>query len=535
MVLLLKVPDFAKSRNDHQILGCFRLMIFCKHDLDTQKHDLTTLSRFQILDSKKHTIESSQDFLNDRVICLIMDCQVLFDSDYFELLEVAFKDPNLTALYTDFECQSESSSEIFRIRPPNWSPERYLSNDFLGPVFALDFQKLDENLKPGKLTRTQLLLACISNGSKVRLMNQVGYAVSPENLNLNVESRKDEVNKFLSDFRPGSKVATSNTPWLMISNSGLAPKVISIVIPTRGTKKSLLNGELVVNCVKSLQKQELENSRVEVIVVFDSDSKLKYLKKLRKFESEKVSISLVSYDPPFNFARKCNIGAQSASGEVILFLNDDTIFIDSGALLELAGTAMIKEVGAVGAKLLFENESIQHAGYILREGFVGHAYIKDNDGFGPFGDLVSTHEVVGVTGACLAQRKEIWETIGKWNESFPSSYNDVDYCFRIAEAGFSILQVNQAKLRHFESVTRNPKVYPREREMIEQLWGHKFIDEPFFRMAVTKSEARVVQKNVATRYFHYARATYRRQGLVGLWELLVNFSSKTLISKQEKK
>jgi GT2 family glycosyltransferase len=170
-----------------------------------------------------------------------------------------------------------------------------------------------------------------------------------------------------------------------------------------------------------LQKQKLENSRVEVIVVFDSDSKLNYLKKLKKLESEKFSISLVSYDPPFNFARKCNIGAQSASGEVILFLNDDTICIDSGALLELAGTAMITEVGAVGAKLLFENESIQHAGYILREGFVGHAYIKDNDGFGPFGDLVSTHEVVGVTGACLAQRKEIWETIGKWNESFPSS------------------------------------------------------------------------------------------------------------------
>ena len=525
----------AKCRDAHQILGCFRLMIFCKHDLATGKHDPNSFEKFQDKNSAIHVSTESRDVTQDRTICLIMDCEVSFNSNHFDVLEEAFKDPNLAAVYTDFEYQSESSSEKFRIRPPNWSPERFLSNDYLGPVFALDFQKLDKNLKSGKLTRTQLLLSCISTGLKVRLVDQVGYAVSPENLNLNVESRKDEVNKFLSDFRPGSKVAASSTPWLIISNSGLAPKVISVVIPTRGTKKSLLNGELVVNCVKSLQKQKLQNSRVEVIVVFDSDSKLNYLKKLKKLESEKLSISLVSYDPPFNFARKCNIGAQSASGEVIIFLNDDTICIDSGALLELAGTAMIKEVGAVGAKLLFENESIQHAGYILREGFVGHAYIKDNDGFGPFGDLVSTHEVVGVTGACLAQRKEIWETIGKWNESFPSSYNDVDYCFRITEAGFSILQVNQAKLKHFESVTRNPKVYPREREMIEKLWGHKFIDEPFFRMAVTKPEARIVHKNLATRYFHYARATYRRQGLVGLWELLVNFYNKTLISKQNNK
>jgi GT2 family glycosyltransferase len=510
-------------------------MIFCKHDLTTGKHDPNSFEKFQVQNSANHESTESRDVTQDRTICLIMDCEVSFNSNYFDVLEEAFKDPNLAAVYTDFEYKSESSSEKFRIRPPNWSQERFLSNDFLGPVFALDFQTLDSNLNPGKVSRTQLLLTCISNGLKVRLIDQVGYAVSPENLDLNVGSRKDEVNKFLSDFRPGSKVATGSTPWLMISNSGLAPEVISVVIPTRGTKKSLFNGELVVNCVKSLQKQKLENSRVEVIVVFDSDSKLNYLKKLRKLESEKFSISLVSYDPPFNFARKCNIGAQSASGDVILFLNDDTICIDSGALLELAGTAMIKEVGAVGAKLLFENESIQHAGYILREGFVGHAYIKDNDGFGPFGDLESTHEVVGVTGACLAQRKEIWETIGKWNESFPSSYNDVDYCFRITEAGFSILQVNQAKLKHFESVTRNPKVYPREREMIEQLWGHKFIDEPFFRMAVTKPEARIVQKNLVTRYFHYARATYRRQGLVGLWELLVNFYKKTLTSKQKSK
>jgi GT2 family glycosyltransferase len=328
-------------------------------------------------------------------------------------------------------------------------------------------------------------------------------------------------------------VAVSSTPWLKISNSGLAPELISVVIPTRGTKKSIFSNELIVNCVKSLQQQNLDDSKVEVIVVFDSDSKLKYLKKLKKLETDKLSISVVSYDPPFNFAKKCNLGAESASGEVVIFLNDDTLWIAPGSLLELAGSAMIEDVGAVGAKLLFENGRIQHAGYIHREGFVSHAYIKDIDGFGPFGDLVSTHEVVGVTGACLAQRKEIWESIGKWNEDFPASFNDVDYCFRITAADFSILQVNQAKLKHFESVTRNPKVYPRERNLIHQLWGHKFQEEPFFRMAVTKPEMRNVYGNVLIRYVNYARATYRRQGLAGLFGLVVNVARKTLRVKSE--
>ena len=379
MILSLKILNCAKCFNAHQVLGCFRPMIFCKHDLATGKHDPNSFEKFQVQKSANHVSTESRDVTQDRTICLIMDCEVSFNSNHFDVLEEAFKDPNLAAVYTDFEYQSESSLEKFRIRPPKWSPERFLSNDYLGPVFALDFQKLDKNLKPGKLTRTQLLLTCISNGLKVRLIDQVGYEVSPENLDLNVVSRKDEVNKFLSDFRPGSKVATSSTPWLIISNSGLAPKLISVVIPTRGTKKSIFSNELIVNCVNSLQQQNLNNSKVEVIVVFDSDSKLNYLKKLRKLETDEFSISLVSYDPPFNFAKKCNLGAESATGEVVLFLNDDTLWLDPNALLELAGSAMIENVGAVGAKLLFENGRIQHAGYILREGFVGHAYINDID------------------------------------------------------------------------------------------------------------------------------------------------------------
>ena len=508
-------------------------MIFCKHDLATGKHDLNSFEKLQVRNSANQGSKEVRDATQDRTICLIMDCVVSFNSNYFDVLEKAFKDSNLAALYTDFEYESGLNSARSRISPPNWSPERFLSNDFLGPIIALDLALLDESLKHGKRTRTQLLLSCISEGLKVKLIDQVGYVLSPKNFNLNVESRNSEVTKFLASYRPGSEVAASSTPWLKISNSGLAPKIISVVIPTRGTKKSIFSNELIVNCVKSLKQQNLDNSKVEVIVVFDSDNKLKYLKKLKKLETEKFSISLISYDPPFNFAKKCNLGAESAIGEVVLFLNDDTLWLDPNALLELAGSAMIENVGAVGAKLLFENGRIQHAGYILREGFVGHAYIKDIDGFGPFGDLVSTHEVVGVTGACLAQRKEIWESIGKWNEDFPASYNDVDYCFRITAAGFSILQVNQAKLKHFESVTRNPKVYPRERKMIEQLWSHKFKEEPFFRMAVTKPETRNVHGNVLIRYVNYARATHRRQGLVGLFGLVVNVARKTLQTKSE--
>jgi len=503
-------------------------MIFCQHDLASGEHDFYSLEKFQIGSSLNNLVDSSNEMARQRTICLIMDCEASFKPSYFDSLADAFSNSNLTVAYTDFEYVSRLHSNKSRIKPPMWSPERFLSNDFLGPVFAIDFALLPKDLAVKNLTRTQLLLSCISNGLQVSLLDQVGYAVAAEKTEFNYELRISQVTKFFENNRPGSMVTPNGTSWLKISNVKLAPKVISVIIPTRGTKKSMFRNTLILNCLKSLQQQNQYTSKIEVIVVYDSDTKLKYLAKIKKLEAENISISFLSYDPPFNFARKCNLGAELASGEVVLFLNDDTLFLDPNSLLELAGTAMIKNVGAVGAKLLFENGRIQHGGYILRDGFVGHAYIKDIDGFGPFGDLVSTHEVLGVTGACLAQRREIWDSIGKWNESFPASYNDVDYCFRITESGLNILQVNQAKLKHFESVTRNPKVYPREREMIQDLWGHKFKVEPFFRMKVTTPEMRNVHGNVLKRYTNYAKATYRREGLSGIWGLFTNVARKVL-------
>lgn len=496
-------------------------MIFCRHDLVSGKHDLDSLKKFQNLDSSTGVTEAA----NARTICLIMDCEVIFDTNYFNLLKVAFCESDLALLYTDFEYESEVTSVGSRIRPPNWSPERFLSNDFLGPVFAFDFELLQNSAKVNMLTRTQLILSCVAEKLKVRLVDQVGYSVSSEKSNFVADSRNSEVTQFLTDHRPGAKVLPSIIPWTLISNSGLAPKKISIIIPTRGSKKNIFGPVLITECIKSLLDQDFGDSKVEVVVVFDTDVNLNYLSSLRDIYKPGLDLKFVEYSPPFNFSKKCNLGAESASGEVVIFLNDDTIWKSSNSLLEIAGSAMLEGVGAVGAKLFFENYRIQHAGHILREGFIDHAYFKDVDGFGPFGDLVVTHEVVGVTGACLAQRKSVWESIGKWDESFPASYNDVDFCFRIRESGMSILQVNQAKLIHFESLTRNPKVRPEEIEMILKRWDKKFVEDPYFRMA---GHLPVISESTPKRYWLYAKRIYRYEGFGGVLGLFVNVFRKTL-------
>jgi GT2 family glycosyltransferase len=189
---------------------------------------------------------------------------------------------------------------------------------------------------------------------------------------------------------------------------------------------------------------------------------------------------------------------------------------------------MISNVGAVGAKLFFENDRLQHAGYILRHGFVGHAYIRDVDGYGPFGDLVVPHEVVGVTGACFAQRKDVWIKTGGWDESLPAAYNDVDYCFRIRSHGYSIIQNNSARLFHYESITRNPAVKPEETALILERWKDSMAEEPFFRAEVVNKELGYLTGTLLQEYSRYIQTTYRHAGIVGVARIFLNGFKKLI-------
>ena len=495
-------------------------MKFCLHDLLTNSHNF---SKFQTVNESllitrqaKAETESSRE----QTICLIADCEVTFYPNYFSDIVHVFSNNDVAVVYSDFEFKSEFKLGDSHIRPPNWSPERFLSNDFMGPVVALDFAKFAN--PADSYTRTSLMLECITRNLEVRLLETLGYAVSTSDLNLHSESRTSEIQGYLDKNRSGSEVSKDSTPWLEISNKGLAPDLISVVIPTRGTKKSRRSNELIADCVASLTQQSLGTSRVEVVVVYDNDCKTDYLEKVKRLESDSVSIKLIAYDPPFNFSAKCNLGASNSLGEVILFLNDDTVWRTSDSLLELAGSAMIKNVGAVGAKLFFENGRLQHGGYILTRGFIGHAYFRDVEGYGPFGDLAITHEVVGVTGACLAQRKEVWEGLRGWDVSFPGAYNGIDYCFRIREQGFSILQVNAARLYHYESITRNPTVKPEETKMINEKWSRAFGTEPYFRQAVTLPEVTNLRGAVIQDYSRYIQTTYRHHGFKGVVKIFSN-------------
>jgi GT2 family glycosyltransferase len=256
--------------------------------------------------------------------------------------------------------------------------------------------------------------------------------------------------------------------------------LVSIVIPAGGRKAHIrgANMDLLSNCVTSINNKS-SYKNYEIIVVHDNNLDQSVM---RLIEASKGK--LVPFRAKFNFSAKVNLGARHAQGEHLLILNDDTEVISAEWISAMLEFSQRKAIGAVGAKLYFEDGTIQHAGITFnRDGFPHHIYYGHPDsGPGYFCGLVASRNCLAVTGACLMTRKEVFHELGGLNEEMAASYNDIDYCFKAIEAGYRIIFAPRAKLFHFESKSRLPTVEQREMDHFRKLWHSKINRDPYYNI-----------------------------------------------------
>jgi glycosyltransferase involved in cell wall biosynthesis len=417
-------------------------------------------------------------------ICVFAFGPVIFKKSFLDTAAETLNQENFDFGYSSFQKLTFSIKKLrFLQFPPIWSKNRFLQINYLGPVVLGNFSQTNSIKSYSDLV--ELLI-----DSKVKDFKQIGY-LSFSDYKVKIAAlHSSSIKSIVQDKSPKAEFKVNHQNKIEISYKNQAPSLISVVVPTRGTKSQKNNKTLVENLARSICSQNLENTKVELVIVYDTEVNKDYLNEIFA-TNEKVSIKKVPYDLPFNFSKKSNLGALNSTGEVIVFLNDDTEFISTNALLELSGTAMIPDVGAVGAKLYFENSSVQHAGIVVIGGNVGHAYFKQLNPVGEFGDLEVIHEVSGVTGACFAQKRSVWEESGGWDETFENSYNDVEYCFRLCDIGYCILQNNQIELFHFESLTRDPTYSPTTKSMLDKKWSKFLGDDQYFPQFVLSQKGKI--------------------------------------------
>ncbi|MBQ8041587.1 MAG: glycosyltransferase, partial [Lachnospiraceae bacterium] len=194
-----------------------------------------------------------------------------------------------------------------------------------------------------------------------------------------------------------------------------------------------------------------------------------------------LKTKIVLYEGKFNYSAVNNLGVKYATGDYILLLNNDTEVITSNWMEELLMYAQREDVGAVGAKLLYADRTIQHAGVVLGLGAhrtAGHSHYKiPVQNLGYMGRLCYTQNVSAVTGACLMVKKELFEMVGGLEEGFAISLNDVDFCLKLREKGFLNVWTPFAELYHYESISRGlddqgekAERYNRESEQFRKKW-----------------------------------------------------------------
>jgi GT2 family glycosyltransferase len=176
---------------------------------------------------------------------------------------------------------------------------------------------------------------------------------------------------------------------------------------------------------------------------------------------EKYPVRRIEFPGKFNFSRANNQGAEAATGELLVFLNNDTAVTTGDWLQHLAFYAEQPEVGAAGALLTYENGTVQHAGVALgMRGTADHVmrgFPIEADGYA--GNLACAREVSVITGACLMIRAPLFREIGGFNPHYFTAYQDVDLCLRLRARGLRVICTPRARLLHDEFVSRPQSYY----------------------------------------------------------------------------
>ncbi|EHB6355013.1 glycosyltransferase family 2 protein [Enterococcus faecalis] len=266
-------------------------------------------------------------------------------------------------------------------------------------------------------------------------------------------------------------------------------KLVSIIIPTKNGYKD------VQRCVSSIiEKTTYQN--YEIIMADNGSTDPKMHELYAEFEQQLPGRFFVeSIDIPFNFSTINNRAAKKAHGEYLLFLNNDTELITENWLTLMVSFAQQERIGCVGAKLLYPNNTVQHAGVILGLGGVaGHGHYGYPHGdLGYFGRLAINVNYSAVTAACLLMKKADFDAVGGFEEAFTVAFNDVDLCLKVQALGRDNVWLHEAELYHFESQTRGyddkgkkKKRFEQEKVMMEEKWGLLIENDPFYNPNLTR-------------------------------------------------
>ncbi len=403
----------------------------------------------------------------------------------FEMAKAIRANPEAEFFYSD-EDKLDAGGE--RVEPnfkPDWSPETLRSRNYICHFTLLKKSLATElnGFRPGfdGAQDYDLVLRASEKAKRIVHVPQVLY-----HWRMHAQSTASNKSSKGYAFENGKKALVEHFGRLSIDASVhdgpilgtyhpiyhlRTQPLVSILIPNKD------HADVLARCVDSLTRSSYAN--FELLIVENGSvepATQKYYAELRK----QPHVRFHEWTKPFNYAAVNNFAAMEAKGELLLFLNNDIEAINPDWLEELVKLAVQPGVGAVGAKLYYADDTIQHAGIVVGMGGVaghGHQFFP-RAASGHMQRLQYTQNVAAVTGACLLVPKKVFDEVGGFDEGFVLAFNDVDLCLQILAKGYRVVWTPDAELYHLESKTRGPEDTPekearfkKEYDLFHAKWG----------------------------------------------------------------
>jgi len=387
---------------------------------------------------------------------------VLAENALYEVVKELNKAVDTDVIYTDEDKVSTAMDEYFS---PNFKPDFNLdmlrSNNYFCHFFVAK-KELIETVGGfrGEYNGAQdydLFLRCIEKAERIAHIPKILYhwrvhqestADNPLSKMYAYDAGQKAIEQHLKRCGVTAEVSkTENLGFYRVKYQQEGSPLVSILIPNKDQKDTL------DQCLKSIEaRTDYEN--YEIIIIENNSTEQETFEYYKQIKNPKIRV--IEWKDEFNYSAINNFGVRHAKGEYLLFLNNDIEVINSDWLGEMLSNCQREEVGAVGAKLYYPDNTVQHAGVIVGIGGVaGSVFVGLKRGYTGYMHRASIQQnLSAVTAACMMVKKSVFEEVGGFEEELKVAFNDIDFCLKIREKGHLIVYDPYVELYHYESKTR---------------------------------------------------------------------------------
>ena len=439
---------------------------------------------------------------------MLCDHDDTLESDALYEIVKAINDTGADVLYTDEDKVSMDGQHYF---DPNFKPDfnlfRLRENNYICHIFVVKKSLTDETgLLRSEFDGAQdfdFILRCCEKAQKITHIPKVLYhwrchmdstAADPSSKAYAYEAGRKAVREHYQRLGIDAKVEMTERPgWYRSHVKVQGNPLISVIIPNKDHTDDL---EL---CLFSMTRKSTYRN-YEILIVENNSEKEETFEYYRKLPDRYPKARVLTWEKEFNYSAINNFAAKEAKGEYLLFLNNDVEILTPDWMEEMLQNCQQEDVAAVGAKLYYPDDTIQHAGVVLGlGGIAGHIMCRaSREDPGYFGRMISVQEISAVTAACMMVKKSDFDAVGGLDETFQVAFNDIDLCMKFRAAGKKIIFTPYAELYHYESKSRGLEDTPekqfrfdKEVKRFQEKWAQQLeMGDPYYspNLSVTEGD-----------------------------------------------